>query len=171
MTCSSDLRTFSVLSLKVNTVLGRDKIKMETRPRLLAYHGVVLKWVYRRTRWRTPWFHSTTKTIVTQDWNSAGFGFMKELRQSENVVAKNCHIAMVARQLSGQLDSWSVWTSSCCRVRAAQSAWSGGCFLSWICATVHRCCTTSHNGQVTIYCCKWYRSWSVWSAQDLCYCT
>ena len=34
---------------------------------------------------------------------------------------------------SGQIDSWSVWPSSCCRVGVVSSAWSRSCFLGWIC--------------------------------------
>ena len=48
MTFPSDLRPFSVLSrIKAITVLKRDTTKVEIRPRLLACHGVVLKWVHR----------------------------------------------------------------------------------------------------------------------------
>jgi len=36
---------------------------------------------------------------------------------------------------SDQIDSWSVWSSSCYRVGTVWSAWSRTCVLSWICTT------------------------------------
>ena len=34
---------------------------------------------------------------------------------------------------SRQIDSWSLWSSSCCQVGAISSEWSRTCFLGWIC--------------------------------------
>lgn len=48
MTCSSDLRPFSVLSqVKATTVLKRDTIKVEVRPPKVTCEGLVLKGVRR----------------------------------------------------------------------------------------------------------------------------
>ena len=61
MTFPSDLRPFSVLSrIKAITVLKRDTTKVEIRPRLLACHGVVLKWVHHCT-----WYCGTTHKSCT----------------------------------------------------------------------------------------------------------
>ena len=68
--------------------------------------------------------------------------------------------------LSGQIDSWSVWSvwsSPCCRVWAVKSAKSRTCFLGWICTI--QSCATSQNG-------KWgyrlSRSRSLWSICPTC---
>ena len=58
--------------------------------------------------------------------------------------------------LPGQIASWSVWSSSCCRVGSVQSAWSSTCFM--VGSASYRSCTTSRNGKLVS---SWSRSCSV----------
>ena len=64
--------------------------------------------------------------------------------------------------LSGKTDSWSEWSSSCCRVGAVQPACSRTCLLGWIC-TVQILHNISHGTLGSRSRSTWFRSWSIWS--------